>query len=75
MFLFGNKIEKLTKFIEKALTKAIEAGNKIIALYENAEDEIDSLKGVIEKLQEILNKINAEKEDNDKEVEKITEEL
>ncbi len=53
MFLFLNTAEKLFKFIIKALSKAIKAGNKIISLYNNAEKEISDLKKIIDKLEEI----------------------
>ncbi len=67
MFLFGNKIEKLTKFIVKALTKAIKAGCKIISLYENAADEVAELKEIIAKLEEIQTQIqtNGDKTNDD----------
>ncbi len=69
MFLFGNKIEKLTKFIVKALTKAIKAGNKIISLYENATGEISTLKGIIAKLEEIQTQIQTNKQESETEAE------
>jgi len=50
---FVKKIDKLNKFLLKAITKAIEAGTKIITLYTGASDEIEKLKLIIGKLSEI----------------------
>lgn len=53
MINFANKIEKLTKFLLKAITKAVETGEKIINVYTGAEDEIIKLKILIGKLSDI----------------------
>lgn len=60
MFLFGNKIERLKKFIIKALEKAVKAGNSIISLYNNAGTEIEKLKFIIGKLQTILDEVRSD---------------
>jgi len=60
MINFAKKIEKLNKFLLKAITKAIEAGTKIITLYTGASDEIDKLKLLINKLVEIKKELENE---------------
>ena len=62
MFLFGNKIEKLEKFIIKALEKAITAGESIIQIYKEANPKVEKLKVLIEKLKSVLKEVKGKNE-------------
>lgn len=59
MFLSTNRIERLNKFILKALGKAIKAGTRIIELYTGCGEKIEILKKVIETLKETVRKIES----------------
>ncbi|MCD7780714.1 MAG: hypothetical protein LUH05_08610 [Candidatus Gastranaerophilales bacterium] len=60
MFTFRlTTIEKLTKFIIKALAKAIKAGNKIITLYDDSESEIVKLKEIIQQFEQIKTQLES----------------
>lgn len=59
MFMNANRIERLNKFILKALAKAIKAGTRIIELYTGLGDKVEKLKKIIETLQETVKKIEA----------------
>lgn len=57
MFMNANRIERLNKFILKALAKAIKAGMRIIDLYTGLGDKVEKLKKIIATLQETVKKI------------------
>ena len=55
----ANRIERLNKFILKALNKAIKAGTRIIDLYAGMGEKVEKLKKIIATLQETVTKIEA----------------
>ena len=57
MFMNANRIERLNKFILKALAKAIKAGTRIVELYTGLGDKVEKLKKIIATLQETVKKI------------------
>lgn len=57
MFMNANRIERLNRFILKALTKAIKAGMRIIDLYTGLGNKVEKLKKIIATLQEAVKKI------------------
>lgn len=65
MFMNASRIERLNKFILKALAKAIKAGTRIIELYTGLGDKVEKLKKIIATLQETVKKIEEMKENEE----------
>lgn len=77
MFSSAKKIEKLVKFIVKALTKAIKAIDKVIVIYDKAASYVPFLTGLKDKLNTVISDLeNADKEEEEaeEETEEETEE-
>lgn len=63
----AKRIDKLNKFIVKALVKAVKAGTRIIELYEDLGNKVESLKKIIDTLNETISKVEKiSAEDDDK---------
>ncbi len=63
--LITKRMERLNRFILKALTKAVKAGLKIIELYTGLGGKIEKLKKIVSTLQDTIKKVEEMLSDDD----------
>lgn len=63
--LITKRMERLNRFILKALTKAVKAGLKIIELYTGLGGKIEKLKKIVATLQDTIKKVEEMLSDDD----------